>query len=362
MQTNTVIGVAVVGYGYWSPKLIRNIDNNEKLNLRVICEKDVSRHPEIKKNHQDAEVCQHYRDAFTRDDIDAVIIATIPSSHYRIAKLALENGKHVLVEKPLTLTVDEGEVLLEIAARKKLVLMVDHTFLYSPAILKLANLVQEGELGTLYSIESTRANLGLFQRDTNVLWDLAPHDIAITLFLLNKLPTQVRAIGKTTVVHPKQSRAQESDCHLILRYEDGPLVHIFVSWTSPEKIRRYTLVGSERMATYDLMSGEPLKLFDQGIYPVEGEGDSGPLFTYKLGATSAIPLEDQGEDLARMIEDFSVSVASGTIPRSNGQFALNVVKVLAAAQRSLDNDGKPISMTALSSNPLRKLAHKVRPR
>lgn len=362
MPANTPIGVAVVGYGYWSPKLIRNIASNPAFSLRAICEKDVARHASIREAHPDIAVCRHYRDAFGRPDVGAVVIATIPSSHYRIAKLALESGKHVLVEKPLTLTVEEGEVLVELARARRAALMVDHTFLYAPAVQRLAALVREGTLGSLYSIESTRANLGLFQRDTNVLWDLAPHDLSILLALTDERPSHVRALGSVTVVHPRQDRAQESDCHLILSYPSGTQAHVFVSWTSPVKVRRLVVVGSERMALYDLLDPEPLKVFDQGVYPVESDGESGPLFQYKTGPTTSVELPAGGEDLARMIEDFAHAIRTGAEPRSNARLGLEVVRILAAAQRSLERDGAKISLDSVAASRFRKWLVRWRPR
>ncbi len=340
MQTNNKpIGVAVVGYGYWSPKLIRNVLNQEAFFLAAICEKDESRHAGIREEYPDTKLYRHYREAFEDPSVEAVIVATIPSSHYRIAKLALENGKHVLVEKPLALISSDGEELARIAKEKNLVLMVDHTYVYAPAVEALRERIRTGELGKIYSVESTRANLGLFQRDTNVIWDLAPHDFSILLRLIEERPTHVTAIGSKSVVHPAQKRTQESDAHIVLTYASGMAAHVHVSWTSPVKTRQLTIVGSEKMALFDELAADPLTIFDQGVYPVEGSGESGSLFSYKIGESEPVSLPE-GENLARMLADFGNAVRTGEEPRSGTALALDVVRLLAACEQSLKWGGR----------------------
>jgi len=338
-MSNNPIGVCVVGYGYWSPKLIRNIQENPKLTLIAICEKDLSRHDRIRGEQPNIEILQHYRDAFSRDDIHAVVIATIPSSHYRIAKMALEQGKHVLVEKPLTLSVDEGAELLRLSEKKGLVLMVDHTFLYNPAIQILTNLVRKGELGKINSIESVRVNLGLFQRDTNVVWDLAPHDFSILLSLISERPTHVSVIGSKTVIHPKQVQAQESVAHIMLHYSSGLIAHVHVSWISPTKVRQLTVIGSDKVAVFDQLAENQLMVYDQGVYPNEEEGESGPLFIYKTGDPYSIEYDRSGEDLARMILDFANSISTKGAPTSSSRLGLEVVALLQASDRSMQKGG-----------------------
>jgi len=362
-MANAELGVAVVGYGYWSPKLIRNITRIEGYALVSICEKDESRHELIKAEHPGIAVLKHYEDALRDPAVAAVVIATVPSSHYRIAKAALEAGKHVLVEKPLTLTVEEGSILLEQAERSGRTLMVDHTYLYTPAIHELQRLVRDGELGTLYSIECVRTNLGLFQKDTNVIWDLAPHDFSIILSLSAERPSHVSAVGSKTVVHPKQKGGgQESNAHVTLRYPSGLEAHVHVSWVSPVKTRQMTLVGSERMARYDQMAEEQVTVYDQGVYPADSTSESGPLFSYKLGDSTHPVLQANGEDLERMLGDFLRSVRTGTEPVSSGRLALDVVRLLAAADQSLKRDGRPVRIRYGSGNPISRLNAKLRPR
>lgn len=356
------LGVAVVGYGYWSPKLIRNLTFVPGMELRAICEKDESRHRAIQETHPEVKVFRHYRDAFTDDSIDSVIIATVPSSHYRIAKLALENGKHVLVEKPLTLSVEEGEILVALAKENGLTLMVDHTYLYTPAVEKLGEIMASGSLGKIYSLESVRANLGLFQRDANVVWDLAPHDFSILLSLVPERPRYITAIGTKTVIHPKQQRSQESDAHIMLSYASGMSVHIYVSWTSPIKTRQITVIGSERMAMYDQLANDQLVVFDQGVYANEDEGESGPLFSYKIGDTTPVEYERGGEDLARMLSDFAQAARTGKAPRAHAKLALETVRLLCAAQESIRRGGKRLRINYGASNPLKRLWYGFRPR
>lgn len=356
------IKVGVVGYGYWSPKLIRNILTNDGCELAGIAEKQLARHAHISKEHPGIELYQRYQDLFNRPDIDAVIIATIPSSHYRIARTALQAGKHVLVEKPLALSVEDAEILCDLARRKKCTLMVDHTYLYSPAINRMGELIRSGELGVLHTIESTRVNLGLFQRDTNVLWDLAPHDFAILLSLFNERPVSVSAFGTKTVVHPNQSRAQESDAHIVLRYLSGLSAHIHVSWISPEKIRQITVIGSEKIAQYDQLADPQIRVMDQGVLVNEEGSDSGALFAYKVGETTYPEYAKAGEDLGRMITDFITTIHNQeqSRPCSSGEVGLEVVRLLCAAEESMRAQGRAVRVSP--SSKIRKLLSWIRPK
>lgn len=344
MKKTKPIGVCIIGYGYWGPNLVRNIRQLSQFKLIAICEKNMEQHIRIREEQSDIEILQHYRDVFTRSDIEATVIATVPSSHFRIAKMALENGKHVLVEKPLTLSVREGQALIKLARERGRTLMVDHTFLYTPAIQTLEQLVRSGTLGTIYSIESVRVNLGLFQRDTNVIWDLAPHDFSILLSLLPERPTHVSAVGSKTIVHPKQERAQESVAHVMLYYASGIVAHIHVSWISPTKVRQLTVIGSNGVAVYDQLAPNQLVVYDRGVYPNQNEGESGPLFIYKTGEARAIPYDHSGEDLARMITDFGKAVQTGNAPRSNATLGLDIVRLLSAAEYSLARQGQKIAI------------------
>jgi predicted dehydrogenase len=198
-------------------------------------------------------------------------------------------------------------------------------------------------------------NLGLFQRDTNVVWDLAPHDFSILLYLVKERPHTVRAIGTKTVVHRSQKQAQESTAHIVLSYKSGLAVHIHVSWTSPVKTRQITVVGSERMALYNQMAPHQLLLLDQGVYPNQTEGDTGPLFNYKIGETTEVPYDTSGEDLLRMLKDFGNAVITGTEPRSHARLALQTVALLAATERSIKNGGTPVTIEYEKKNLVESL-------
>jgi len=320
------IGVAVIGYGYWSPKLIRNIHATPTLRLVAICEKSEQRHEQVRSENPGIEIVKEYKDVFSRPDIAAVVIATIPSSHFRIAKQALEAGKHVLVEKPMVLAKGEGEILIRLARAKERILMVDHTYLYSPAIRKMREVVSRGELGTLSTIESSRLNFGIFQRDVNVIWDLAPHDISILLYLLNGKPTYVSANASRPEVPSVHDDTQESDAHVTLQYENGLSAHIHVSWASPDKVRTFTIVGSGGVMLFDQLASPQLTL------------------SKREGGESAIDIPQGGEDIAAMFADFAQSINSKKEPVSSARLGLDVVSILTAAQTSARSGGGKVAI------------------
>ncbi len=261
-----------------------------------------------------------------RADIDAVVIATPVRTHYQLAKEALLHGKHVLVEKPLTANVAEAEELVALSQELDLILMVGHTFEYSPAVHELRKLIQSGELGKIYSIETERVNLGLFRNDINVIWDLAPHDISILLYLLGKEPEQVRVQAQANLQPHIHDVA-----HLDLSFVDGINAHVHVSWLHPCKIRRVTIVGDARMVVYDDTNpSEMLKIYNKGA-----DVHVDPGVSYRFGEIT-IPHIDWIEPLRLECEDFANSIRSGLLPRAHGGVGLRVVRVLAAVQERLD--------------------------
>ena len=237
----------VIGWGYWGPKIARNLDSLPHAIITMVADSDARRLASLAGNQYQSWVCKttQAEDVF-RSDVDGVVIATPVRTHYRLAKEALLHDKHVLVEKPLTANVAEAEELVALAKERKRVLMVGHTFEYSPAVNELRKLVQSGDLGKIYRIEAERVNLGLFRSDINVIWDLAPHDISILLYILGKKPEQIRVQAHAHV----QSHIHDV-AHLDLSYADGMAAHIHVSWLHPCKIRRVTVIGDMRMAVYD---------------------------------------------------------------------------------------------------------------
>src|SRR5258708_25119824 len=256
-----------------------------------------------------------------RSDVDGVVIATPVRTHYQLAREALLHGKHVLVEKPLTTSVSEAEELVALAEKQQRILMVGHTFEYNPAVNELRKLVQSGDLGKIYCIEAERVNLGLFRSDINVIWDLAPHDISILLYLLGQKPDRVKVQAHAHL----QSRIHDV-AHLDLCFADGMNAHIHVSWLHPCKIRRVTVIGDKRMVVYDDTNPtEMLKIYNKGA-----DIHADPVVSYRYGAIT-IPHIDWIEPLRLDCEDFANSIRTGVSPRANGEVGLAVVRVLAAA-------------------------------
>lgn len=324
----TELRFGVIGWGYWGPKIARNLDSLAQAKVSMVADQDPHRlaslalHPSIRATRQAEEIFQ--------SNIDAVVIATPVRTHYTLAKEALRHGKHVLVEKPLTANVAEAEELIELAEQQQRILMVGHTFEYSPAVNELRKLVQSGDLGRIYCIEAERVNLGLFRSDINVIWDLAPHDISILLYLLGKKPESIKVQA-----HAHLQRFIHDIGHLDLEYADGMTAHIHVSWLHPCKIRRVTVIGDQRMAVYDDTNpAEMLKIYNKGA-----DVHADPIVSYRFGAIT-IPHIDWIEPLRLECEDFANAIRTGVSPRANGRVGLEVVRVLAVAQQMLEQQEK----------------------
>ena len=299
----TDLRFGVIGWGYWGPKIARNLDSLPHAMVTMVADADFYRLASLRVNQSGTKTTTLPEDVF-RSDVDGVVIATPVRTHYQLAKEALLHGKHVLVEKPLTANVMEAEELVALAAEQRRVLMVGHTFEYNPAVNELRKLIQSGDLGKIFCIETERVNLGLFRSDINVIWDLAPHDISILLYLLGKKPEQIRV----------QAHA-----------------HIHVSWLHPCKIRRVTVIGDMRMVVYDDTNpAEMLKIYNKGA-----DVHADPVVSYRFGEIT-IPHIDWIEPLRLECEDFANSIRLGTQPRAHGGVGLEVVRVLAAAQEALE--------------------------
>ena len=315
----------VIGWGYWGPKIARNLDSLPHATVTAVADADTLRLAALKSDQSWIMTTSHAKEVF-RSDVDAVVIATPVRTHYSLAKDALLHGKHVLVEKPLTANVAQAEELVELAAKQQRILMVGHTFEYNPAVNELRKLVQSGDLGKIYCIEAERVNLGLFRSDINVIWDLAPHDISILLYLLGKKPDQVKVQAHAHL----QSRIHDV-AHLDLCFADGMNAHIHVSWLHPCKIRRVTVIGDERMVVYDDTNPtEMLKIYNKGA-----DIHADPVVSYRYGAIT-IPHIDWIEPLRLECEDFANSIRTQSQPRADGEAGLKVVRVLAAIQEALD--------------------------
>jgi predicted dehydrogenase len=315
----------VIGWGYWGPKIARNLDSLSHAAVTMVADDDAHRLTKLKVNQPWIQTTTLIEDICC-SDVDAIVIATPVSTHFQLAREALLHGKHVLVEKPLTANVTEAEELIALAQEQQRILMVGHTFEYNPAVNELRKLVQSGELGKIYCIEAERVNLGLFRNDINVIWDLAPHDISILLYLLDKKPEKIKVQAHAHV----QSNIEDV-AHLDLEFSDGMNAHIHVSWLHPCKIRRVTVIGDARMVVYDDTNpAEMIKVYNKGA-----DVHADPVVSYRYGEIT-IPHIDWIEPLHLECEDFANSIRTGTKPRASGEVGLSVVKVLAAAQEALE--------------------------
>jgi len=316
----------VIGWGYWGPKIARNLDSLSHAAVTMVADIDAYRLTNLAVNQPWIQTTTLIEDIF-RSDVDAIVIATPVSTHFQLAREALLHGKHVLVEKPLTASITEAEELVALAQEQQRVLMVGHTFEYNPAVNELRKLVHSGELGKIYCIEAERVNLGLFRNDINVIWDLAPHDISILLYLLDKRPERIKVQAHAHV----QSNIEDV-AHLDLEFANGMNAHIHVSWLHPCKIRRVTVIGDARMVVYDDTNpAEMIKVYNKGA-----EVHADPVVSYRYGEIT-IPHIDWIEPLHLECEDFANSIRTGAKPRANGEVGLAVVKVLAAAQKALEH-------------------------
>lgn len=329
------IRVGVVGCGYWGPKLARNFYEMSGSALCMVADLREERLADIRQLYPDVTVTRNFQDLLG-DGIDAIVIATPVNTHYRLAKAALQAGKHILVEKPLTFYSAHARELIDLAAERGLTLMVGHTFEYNPAVEAVRNIIQAGELGHLYYFNSTRANLGLLQPDINVMWDLGPHDISMIRFILGSDPVKVSALG-TAYINP--ARGLHEIVYMNLRFEGDIMANLRLSWLSPVKRRRLTVVGSKKMLVYDDIATDKVVVYDKGVdvppYSITEEEFHA---SYRHGEESVYPLE-WVEPLLVECQHFVECIRSGVAPRSNGEDGLNVIKVLETAQRSLVNGG-----------------------
>lgn len=334
------VGVAVVGAGYWGPNLIRNFSACPATRLVAVCDKDQARLRKALASYPAVEPIDNMDTLLARDDVGAVAIATPPQTHAALGKAALLAGKHVLFEKPLATSVAEATELVDLAASRGLTIMVDHTFIYSPAIRKIKHLIDSGELGEIYYIDSVRINLGLFQNDVNVLWDLAVHDLAIVDYLLGRLPQALSAFGRSHT-----SSGMEDVAYLNLDFGNRLLASFHVNWLSPVKIRHLIVGGSKKGLVYnDLDQSEPIKVYDRGItISQDAEARRGALIGYRIGDVWSPHLERE-EPLQNMVRHFADCIKQGTAPLTDGQAGLRVVRILDLAQRSIKAHGNRLML------------------
>ena len=331
-----MLRIGVIGYGYWGPNVVRNFSLQPDCTVTAVCDRDAAARTRASRLFPGILTTADARELTKAADIDAVAIVTPVSAHYELARQALENGKHVFVEKPFTATSSQGEHLLELAERNKLTIMVDHTFLFTGAVRKMKALLDEGVLGRLYYYDSTRVNLGLFQHDVNVVWDLAPHDLAIMDYLIGLEPERVVATGQAHL------NGHEDIAYVTLFFPNRVTAHINVNWLSPVKVRR-TLVGGERkmLVWDDVEPTEKIKVYDKGVEMKSREGIYNLLINYRSGDMWA-PRVDQTEALQLETRYFVECVTSAQQPFNDGHAGLRVVKMLEAIQHSLNRGGEPV--------------------
>lgn len=334
-----MMNVAVVGYGYWGPNLVRNFNNTQDCNVTHIYDLADNALERVHKAWPNILTTRHYEDILQSADIHAVIIATPVHTHFQLAQKAILSGKHVLLEKPMCSSVDEAHRLIELAEKHRKVLMVDHTYLYTPSVLKMKTYIDNGLLGQLRYVDSTRINLGLFQTDVNVLWDLAPHDISICRHLLEERPLGVQAVGTSHT-----DNHLENIAYLTLFYPDNKIAHFNCSWISPVKIRQMLIGGDEKMIVFnDLETTEKIRIYDKGYTVLPQSDRERILVDYRTGDI-LIPKIPQFEALSRMAVDFRDAVLEGHQPVSDYLSGLEVVEILEAADQSLKRRGEEIHL------------------
>jgi predicted dehydrogenase len=329
-----VIRFGVIGYGYWGPNVVRNLDHLEGSKVVAVSDKSPAALKRVAKAYPHVTVSPDSADLISSPDIDAIAVVTPVWTHYELTKAALENGKHVFVEKPFTSNAAQAEELINLAARKNLKIMVDHTFLFTGAVKKIGQLLDEGMLGKIYYYDSTRVNLGLFQHDINVIWDLATHDLAIINHLIKETPEAISATGQHHL------NGYEDIAFLTIYFPNKVIAHINVNWISPVKIRTTLIGGEKKMLVWnDLEADEKLKIYDKGVDVKSQEGVYNLLVSYRSGDMWA-PQVEQIEALKAELNYFIDCIRQDTTPFNDGCAGLKVVRMLEAANESLAKRGE----------------------
>lgn len=323
----------VVGYGYWGPNVVRNLMGLDGSEVSIIADRSPAAQARAHKAYPGVKIVSSAMDAICSPETDAIAIVSPVWTHYELTKAALLNGKHVFVEKPFTCSSEQGEELINIAEQKNLKIMVDHTFLFTGAVKRIGQLIDEGALGNLYYYDSTRVNLGLFQHDINVVWDLAPHDLSIMDHLLKTTPEGIVATGEGHL------NGHEDVAFMTLYFPEKVIAHINVNWLSPVKVRTTLIGGEKRMIVWnDLEADEKVKIYDKGVNITSREGVYDLLVSYRSGDMWSPQLE-QVEALRHELTYFVDCISSGKEPFNNGHAGLRVVRMLEAASKSMKMRG-----------------------
>ena len=330
--------VAVVGLGYWGPNLVRNLHEVEDAEVAWICDLNPNALEVIGRRYPAVRRTTNVDDVLSDASVEAIAIATPVTTHSPLATAALEAGKHVFVEKPLAASSAEAAALIEIADEKGLVLMPGHTFLYSPAVNMVAEMIRSGELGDIYFVSTSRVNLGLHQKDVSVAWDLGPHDFSILRYWLDETPSHISALARSCVM------ADTPDVAFInLEFASGPVAHVEIAWLAPTKLRRTTICGSRKMVVYDDTSNEPVRVFDSGVAIPNPETFGEYKLTYRTGDILS-PRVAAAEPLHLELTDFCASIRTGAAPRSSAALGLEVVRMIEAVDASLSFGGARASV------------------
>jgi len=333
-----MIRVGVVGYGYWGPVVARNFQSADGCELAAVSDKNPSAIERARKTYPGIQIASDASEIIQSPRVDAVAVITPVWTHFEFAKAALENGKHVFVEKPFTSTSAQAEKLIELAASKNLRIMVDHTFLFTGAVRKIRQLIDEGVLGKLYYYDSTRVNLGLFQHDVNVVWDLAPHDLSIMNHLIDAQPEAVAATGQS------HFNGLEDIAYITVYFKDSIMAHINVNWLSPVKVRTTLIGGEKKMVVWnDLEADEKVKVYDKGVDISSGQGVYDLLVSYRSGDMWS-PRVEQVEALKVEANYFAACIQKNEAPFNDGAAGLRVVRLLEAAGQSLKQRGRPVEL------------------
>jgi predicted dehydrogenase len=328
-----VVRFGVIGYGYWGPNVVRNLDQIERVDVMGVCDLSASARQRAQKAFPHLEVTSDPAALLSSPEIDAVAVVTPVWTHYELAKTALENGKHVFVEKPFTSNSAQAEELIELAAKKNLKIMVDHTFLFTGAVRKIRQLLDEQALGKLYYYDSTRVNLGLFQHDVNVIWDLAPHDLSIMDHVIQERPEAIVATGQSHL------NGHEDVAFITVYFPDKVIAHINVNWLSPVKIRTTLIGGEKKMLVWnDQAADEQVKVYDRGVSVSSREGVYNLLVNYRSGDMWAPRLE-RAEALTHELTYFVECITKDQTPINDGNAGLRVVKMLEASSQSINKRG-----------------------
>lgn len=332
-----MLNIGIIGYGYWGPNVARNFKKCSDANLVSISDLNQTRLKLAKNNYPNIKIYSDPRELIQSDDTQAIAIVTPVYTHFELAKAALEKGKHIFVEKPFASSAREAEELINIAKKNGLIIMVDHTFLFTGAVKKIREVIDSQELGSLFFYDSVRVNLGLFQHDVNVLWDLAPHDFSIMHYLIDKNPVAISALGTGHF-----GRGMEGVAYVAAHFDNGFIAHFHCNWLSPVKMRRTLISGNKKMLVWDdLLPDEKIKIYDRGIEFKNADGIHNLLVSYRSGDMYS-PKISNTEALQQEAEYFVECIKSNTEPFNNGEAGLKVVKMLEAADKSLKNGGDKV--------------------